>query len=204
MRIALVGSTGIVGSAVAAELGKRHDIIGIGRTSGSFKVDIAEPNSIDQLFDKLGAFDALICTAGAVHYAPLNQFTNEQFEIGLRSKLMGQVNLVARGLKRIRDRGSFTLTSGLTNEDPIRQGSSSALVNGALDGFVRCAAIELGRGLRINLVSPTLVQESVHLYGDFFPGTAGVPASEVALGYVKSVEGGQTGRVYRMGWIRDA
>ncbi|TIO99361.1 MAG: NAD-dependent epimerase/dehydratase family protein, partial [Mesorhizobium sp.] len=100
MRIVLVGSTGIVGSAVAAELGKRHNIIGVGRTSGLFNVDIAEPNSIDQLFDKIGAFDALICTAGAVHYAPLNQFTNEQFEIGLRSKLMGQVNLVARGLKR--------------------------------------------------------------------------------------------------------
>ncbi|RWD67231.1 MAG: short chain dehydrogenase [Mesorhizobium sp.] len=204
MRIVLVGSTGIVGSAVAAELGKRHNIIGVGRTSGLFNVDIAEPNSIDQLFDKIGAFDALICTAGAVHYAPLKQFTNEQFEIGLRSKLMGQVNLVAKGLKRIRDHGSFTLTSGLTNEDPIRQGSSSALVNGALDGFVRSAAIELGRGLRINLVSPTLVQESVQLYGDFFPGTAAVPASEVALGYVKSAEGSQTGRVYRMGWVRDA
>ncbi|MUT24769.1 short chain dehydrogenase [Mesorhizobium japonicum] len=204
MRIVLVGATGIVGSAVAAELGKRHDIIGVERTSGLFKVDIAEPNSIDRLFDKVGAFDALICTAGAVHYAPLNQFTNEQFEIGLRSKLMGQVNLVASGLKRIRDNGSFTLTSGLTNEEPIRQGSSSALVNGALDGFVRSAAIELGRGLRINLVSPTLVQESVHRYGDFFPGTATVPASAVALGYVKSVEGGQTGRVYRMGWVRDA
>ncbi|TIW06681.1 MAG: short chain dehydrogenase, partial [Mesorhizobium sp.] len=173
------------------------------RTSGSFHVDIAEPNSVDQLFDKIGAFDALICTAGAVHYAPLNQFTSEQFEIGLRSKLMGQVNLTVRGLEHIRDNGSFTLTSGLTNEDPIRQGSSSALVNGALEGFVRGAAIELGRGLRINLVSPTLVQESVHLYGDYFPGTVSMPVSEVALGYAKSVEGGQTGRVYRMGWVRD-
>lgn len=203
MRIVLVGSTGIVGSAVAAELGKRHDIVAVGRTSGSFHVDIAEPNSVDQLFDKIGAFDALICTAGAVHYAPLNQFTSEQFEIGLRSKLMGQVNLTVRGLEHIRDNGSFTLTSGLTNEDPIRQGSSSALVNGALEGFVRGAAIELGRGLRINLVSPTLVQESVHLYGDYFPGTVSMPVSEVALGYAKSVEGGQTGRVYRMGWVRD-
>lgn len=203
MRIVLVGSTGIVGSAVAAELGKRHDIVAVGRTSGSFHVDIAEPNSVDQLFDKIGAFDALICTAGAVHYAPLNQFTNEQFEIGLRSKLMGQVNLTVTGLKHICDNGSFTLTSGLTNEDPIPQGSSSALVNGALEGFVRSAAIELGRGLRINLVSPTLVQESAHLYGGYFPGTVSMPVSEVALGYAKSVEGGQTGRVYRMGWVRD-
>ncbi|MER8818111.1 short chain dehydrogenase [Mesorhizobium sp. M0965] len=203
MRIVLVGSTGVIGSAVAAELGKRHDIVTVGRTSGSFNVDIAEPDSIDNLFDKVGAFDALVCTAGAVHYAPLDQFTNEQFEIGLRNKLMGQVTLVVRGLKHISDSGSFTLTSGLTNEDPIRQGSSAALVNGALDGFIRSAAIELGRGLRINLVSPTLVQESVHLYGDFFPGTRTMPVREVALGYVKSVEGSQTGRVYRMGWVSE-
>ncbi|WP_352814072.1 short chain dehydrogenase [Mesorhizobium sp. M0965] len=204
MRIVLVGSTGVIGSAVAAELVKRHDVVAVGRTSGSFQLDIAEPDSIDHLFDKVGAFDALVCTAGAVHYAPLKEFTNEQFEIGLRSKLMGQVNLVVRGLKHINDNGAFTLTSGLTNEDPIRQGSSAALVNGALDGFVRSAAIELERGVRINLVSPTLVQESVHLYGDFFPGTVTMPVREVALGYVKSVEGGQTGRVYRMGWVRDA
>ncbi|MER8747651.1 short chain dehydrogenase [Mesorhizobium sp. M1004] len=203
MRIVLVGSTGVIGSAVAAELGKRHDVVAVGRTSGSFRVDIAEPDSIDHLFDKVGAFDALVCTAGAVLYAPLDQFTDEQFEIGLRSKLMGQVNLVVRGLKRISDNGSFTLTSGLTNEDPIRQGSSAALVNGALDGFVRSTAIELGRGLRINLVSPTLVQESVHLYGDFFPGTRTMPVREVALGYVKSVEGSQTGRLYRMGWVSE-
>ncbi|ESZ68975.1 short chain dehydrogenase [Mesorhizobium sp. L103C105A0] len=203
MRIVLVGSTGVIGSAVAAELGKRHDIVAVGRTSGSFHVDIAEPDSIHHLFDKIGTFDALVCTAGAVRYAPLDQFTDEQFEIGLRSKLMGQVNLVVRGLKRISYNGSFTLTSGLTNEDPIRQGSSAALVNGALDGFVRSTAIELGRGLRINLVSPTLVQESVHLYGDFFPGTRTMPVREVALGYVKSVEGSQTGRVYRMGWVSE-
>lgn len=84
--------------------------------------------------------------------------TIEQFEIGLRSKLMVQVNLVVFGIRHIRDHGSFTLTSGLTNKDPIRQGTSAAMVNGALDGFIRAAVIELRRGLRINLVSPTLVE----------------------------------------------
>lgn len=67
MRIVLVGSTRVIGSAVAAELSKRHDVVAVGRTSGSFHVDIADP---DHLFDKVGAFDALVCTAGAVHYLP--------------------------------------------------------------------------------------------------------------------------------------
>ena len=118
--------------------------------------------------------------------------------MGLRSKLMGQVNLVTYGLAYIADGGSLTLTSGLTNGDPIREGTASSLVNGALEGYVRGAAVEMPRGVRINLVSPTLVEESAPLYGPYFPGTATRPAREVALGYVKSVEGAQSGRF--SGW----
>jgi NAD(P)-dependent dehydrogenase (short-subunit alcohol dehydrogenase family) len=107
------------------------------------------------------------------------------------------------GLKHIRLRGSFTLTSGQLNDDPIRGGVSGAMVNGALEGFVRSAAIELPRGLRINLVSPTVTEESLPAYGPFFPGQKPVPAAEATFGYAKSVEGPQTGRVYRIGWSRD-
>ncbi|AZO21584.1 short chain dehydrogenase [Mesorhizobium sp. M1E.F.Ca.ET.045.02.1.1] len=202
MRIVLVGATGVIGSAVASELGNKHDVVP-GARNAELSVDIASVESIDRFFDKVGPFDALVCTAGAVRYAPLEQLSNEQFEVGLRSKLMGQVNLVLRGLRQIRDNGSFTLTSGLTNEDPILQGASAALVNGGLEGFVRSAAIELRRGLRINIVSPSLVAESASAYGEFFPGTMTLPARDVALGYAKSVEGAQTGRIYRMGWSRD-
>ena len=145
----------------------------------------------------------MICATGSVHFGPFAQFTAEQFDFGLRNKLMGQVNLVRLGLGRIRDGGSFTLTGGLLNDDPIREGISAAMVNGGLEGFVRNAAVVLPRGLRINLVSPTVIEESLAAYGAFFPGTKAVPASEAALGYVKSVEGVQTGRVYRIGWSRD-
>ena len=204
MKIILVGASGVIGNAVDAELRARHEVVRVGRASGDFQVDIADPASIRHLYEQVGEFDALLCTAGAVHFAPLGRFTPEQFEIGLRSKLMGQVNLVTFGLDHVRDGGSFTLTSGLTNDDPIPQGVSASLVNGALEGFVRGAAIELGRGLRINLVSPTVIEESVPVYGSFFRGTKPVAASEAALGYVKSVEGAQTGRVYRIGWSRES
>lgn len=204
MKIVIVGANGTIGKAVATELGARHDIVRVGRSGGDFQVDIADPDSIRRLYDRVGEFDALVCAAGAVHFAPLAEFSPDQYEIGLRSKLMGQVNLVTFGLEHVRDGGSFTLTSGLTSDDPIPQGASAAMVNAALEGFVRGAAIELTRGVRINLVSPTVINESVPVYGSYFRGTKPVPASEVALGYVKSVEGGQNGRVYRIGWSRDA
>ena len=204
MKIVLIGASGTIGKAVYAELSQRHDVIGVGRNSGDFQADIAAPDSIRQLYARIGEFDALVSTTGKVHFGPLEQFTPEQFDLGLRDKLMGQVMLVTLGLAHIRDGGSFTLTSGLVNDDPIRQGVSAALVNGGLEGFVRAAAIELPRGLRINLVSQTVIEEALPAYAPFFPGTKAIPACEAALGYVKSVEGAQTGRVYRIGWSRDA
>ena len=203
MKIILVGASGTIGKGVDAELAARHELVRVNHGSGDFRVDLGDRDSIAALYEHVGAFDAVVCTAGAVHFGPLADFTREQFELGLRNKLMGQVELVMQGASRIAAGGSFTLTSGLLNDDPIRLGVSAAMVNGALEGFVRAAAIELPPGLRINLVSPTLLTESVPVYGPYFAGIKPVPASEVALAYAKSVEGAQTGRVYRVGWSRD-
>ena len=205
MRIVLVGAGGVIGRAVRRRTRRSATrwSAPTGR-GGDVRVDISDPASIRGLFERTGPFDALVCTAGARALRAASRSSPRSImRSGLRSKLMGQVNLVTHGLRHIRDGGSFTLTSGLTNDEPIREGAASSLVNGALEGFVRGAAIEMPRGLRINLVSPTLVEESAPLYGSYFPGVRAMPAHEVALGYVKSVEGAQSGRVYRMGWSRD-
>ena len=149
MKIILVGATGTVGKAVDRALGRRHEIVRVGRRGGDLQVDITDPKSIAQLYAKIGEVDAVASATGDVHFGPLEEFTQAQFEVGLRGKLMGQVNLVALGIKHVRSGGSFTLISGQINDDPIRMGASGAMVNGALEGFVRSAAIELPRGLRI-------------------------------------------------------
>jgi NAD(P)-dependent dehydrogenase (short-subunit alcohol dehydrogenase family) len=206
MKIILVGANGTIGRAVDKALGAsnaKHELIRASRSHGEFRVDITDPKSISALYDKIGPFDALISATGDVHFGPLAEFTHEQFEIGLRSKLMGQVNLVALGLKHIRDGGSFTLITGQINEDPIRYGVSGAMVNAGVEGFVRSGALEMPRGVRINAVSPTVTEESLSAFGPFFPGQKPIPAAEAAGGFLKSVEGAQTGHVYRIGWSLD-
>jgi len=203
MKIILVGATGTIGKAVAAELSQRHEVVQVGHHSGAYQVDIADLSSINALFAAIGPFDALVSATGKVHFAPLENLSADDFALGLNNKLMGQVNLVQQALAFIRDGGSFTLTSGLLNDEPIRQGVSAALVNGALEGFVRAAAIELPRALRINLVSPTVIEESLPVYAPFFRGIQAIPAAQAALGYVRSVEGAHTGRIYRVGWSRE-
>ncbi|VVN87187.1 short chain dehydrogenase [Pseudomonas fluorescens] len=199
MKILLIGANGTIGSAVDRELAPRHEIIRIGRKSGNYQVDISDSASIRKLFEQTGKFNALICAAGNVNFVPLAEMTEKDFALGLQDKLMGQVNLLLIGREFANDGASFTFTTGVLSHDPIRTGSSAALVNGALDSFVRAAAIELPRGLRINSVSPNVLVEAMDSYAPYFRGFKPVPAVDVALAYGKSVEGLQTGQTFHVG-----
>ena len=199
MKIAVIGATGTVGRAVFSEFQPRHEVIEIGATRGAQRVDLTKIDSIHALFKSIGQVDAIVATAGHVHFGELTQMTPEQFRIGLDDKLMGQVNLVLVAQHYLNDGGSFTLTSGILAEEPIREGANATTVNLALEGFVRGAAIELPRGIRINLVSPTVLTESMGSYAPYFRGFEPVTAQRAAQGYLRSVEGAQTGRVYRVG-----
>ena len=198
MRILVVGASGIIGRAVVGELGARHEIVTAGRTSGDLRVDITDPVSIRRMFEGAGLVEAVVATTGKVKFAPMEAMEAGDYEIGLKDKLMGQVNLVLIGRNYITDGGSFTLTTGVLDHDPILQGTSASMVNGAINAFVLAAAIELQRGLRINAVSPGVIEEALGAYAPFFRGFEPVPAARAARAYSKSVEGAQTGQVYRV------
>lgn len=201
MKIVIIGASGTVGSAVVSELAKQqHEIIRVGRRQGDFQVDITNDASVDALFAQTGKADAIIATTGNLFFGPLDTMTTENFNLGLQDKLLGQVRLVLKGQHILNDGGSITLTSGIVADEPIAQGANATAVNAALAGFVKASACELPRGIRINLVSPTLLTESEHAYGPFFPGFESVPAAKVALAYRRSVEGIQSGQVFKVGY----
>jgi NAD(P)-dependent dehydrogenase (short-subunit alcohol dehydrogenase family) len=199
MRILVVGASGTVGRAAAGELSRRHEVIKAGRSSGDVTVDVMSENAVRAMFARLGQLDAVVACAGHVHFGPLAGMTPTQFRKGLDDKLMGQINLVLLGLPHVKDGGSFTLTSGILDRDPVRAGANAAAVNGAIGGFVKGAAIDMPRGIRINAVSPGLLEESAQKYDGFFPGHETVSSARVGLAYAKSVEGGLTGQVISVG-----
>jgi NAD(P)-dependent dehydrogenase (short-subunit alcohol dehydrogenase family) len=198
-KILIVGATGTVGQALVRELAGRHQLVEVGHSRGQHQVDIASSASIHALFERVGKVDAIVSTAGKVHFGPLVEMTSEQFRVGLLNKLLGQIDLALIGQHFLNDGGSITLTSGILSEEPIRLGANATTVNAGLEGFVRAAAVELARGQRINVVSPTLLEESVPAHGALFSGFEPVSGSRAALAYVRSIEGVQTGRVYRVG-----
>lgn len=199
-KIVVIGATGTIGKAVVNALGERHDVIEVGATRGAHRVNFADAADVSRLFQSIGKVDHVVTAAGAVHFGRLAETTVDQFWIGLRDKLMGQINVVLIGQAWVNDAGSFTLTSGITADHPVRDGTNAATVNKALEGFALGAAIDLERGLRINVVSPTMLEESVPTFGPYFPGFDPVSSQKVGLAYVRSVEGGDSGKVYRVGY----
>jgi NAD(P)-dependent dehydrogenase (short-subunit alcohol dehydrogenase family) len=199
MKIILVGANGTIGEQVqTAVAGAGHEIVKVGRKSGDFQVDIESRERIRQLYQAVGSFDAVAVAAGEVVFAPLSQLTAENWQFSLGSKLMGQINLVQEAIPLINENGSFTLISGVLNDEPIFASAAAAAVSGALEGFARAAAVELPKGLRINVVSPTILKESEAQFGPFFPGIIPVESWRVAQAYKRAILGVQTGRVYKV------
>lgn len=195
MKIIVIGATGAVGKTAVDALGDRHEIITVGRSSGNFKVDIEDQKSVRSMYNEVGKVDAVVSAVGHGHFGGVAEMSSDQFMKGITHKVLPQVNLVLVGIDHMNDGGSFTLTSGVLNRDPIRGGASAAAANGALDGFVIGAAIDMPRGIRINAVSPGLLQVSVDRYDGFFPGHESVSSERVGLAFCKSVEGAITGQV---------
>ncbi|MBZ6766994.1 short chain dehydrogenase [Klebsiella oxytoca] len=200
MKIIVIGASGTVGRAVAQELNQRHEVIRVGRTQGDYQVDITSQQSVQSLFEKIGQVDAIVSATGNLFFGPLATMTDRDFNQGLQDKLLGQIRLALTGQHYLNDGGSITLISGIVAHEPIAQGVNATTVNAGLEGFVRAAACELPRGIRINLISPTVLTESAAAYDGFFPGFASVTAASVAQAYRRSVEGVQSGRIYRVGY----
>lgn len=194
MRIVLVGAGGNVGRVAAAALNGRHEVIGLSRSTEP-AIDLGEPGTIERALDDLGHIDALVVAAGSVPFKPLAELRRADYEAALGSKVLGQLEVVQRGLARLADHGSITLTTGIIGRAQIATGAAAALANGAVESFVRAAATELPRGIRINAVSPTVLANSPH-YHEAFPGFLPAGDDMVGAAYVRSVEGVETGQIF--------
>jgi NAD(P)-dependent dehydrogenase (short-subunit alcohol dehydrogenase family) len=176
---------------------KGHEVIGITRKSGKFRADIQDIESLRAVYKQIGSFDHVACAAGDVFPAPLEQTTDEQWANSFKSKAMGQINLVRAAIPFIADKGSFTLVSGVLTDEVTFAATIGTTNNYTVEGFVKGAAFELPRGLRINCVSPTVLTES-KAYHQYFPGFILVDASEVAQAYVRAISNPMSGRILKL------
>jgi NAD(P)-dependent dehydrogenase (short-subunit alcohol dehydrogenase family) len=194
--VLLIGANGMMGKAARTGLG-RHKVITASRsgTDCDHTVDLTDSASIRALFEKIGPVDAVVNTVGACEYAPFLEMTDAQWRTTIDSKMMGQINLVRIGAEFVKDGGSITLISGILNVKPVPQAVADGTISGAIDTFVRIAAYELPRGIRINAINPTVLEEAWDVYGEMMPGFQPVPGALVGRAFERSVDGFITGQV---------
>ena len=198
MKVLIIGAEGTIGRKVASNIAERHQVISAGRNSGDVRLDMSSSEAIEKMYRELPGLDAVVAIAGEAHWGAFQNMTEEDYYIGIRSKLMGQVNLVRIGQRFLNPGGSFTLTTGILADDPVKDSAGPSLVNGAIHSFVLAAAQDLQNGLRINAVSAGLVEDAYERYAPFFPGHTPVSMRRVVHAYCKSVEGVVNGKVIRV------
>ncbi len=191
MKILIIGASGTIGKAVAENLKDQHELITANYNSGEVQVDLSSIDSIKAMFDQIGSVDAVISAAGLANFGALAEQSDDDYQLALNNKLMGQVNLLRYGRQFINSGGSITLTSGILSRQPFPGSASVSMVNGALESFARAAALEL-ENLRINVVAPAFVKETMELMG--MDSGSGISAADTARAYRVAVEGDMNGK----------
>lgn len=197
MKILIIGGKGTIGKTVSQYFSKEHEVLIAGRTQGDITVDIANSNSIKAMCERIGKLDAIVCIAGEAKWAPFKELTEDDYYVGLKSKLMGQVNLVRIGKDYLNPNGSITLSTGILADDPVVKTTSAAMVNGGIHSFVKAVALEVENGIRVNVVSLGVVEDAYEKYKDYFPGHPPVAMTKVDLAYNRSVSGRGSGEIIR-------
>lgn len=192
----IVGASGTMGRHLTAAFEKEHEVITAASKGCAIQVDITSAESIENMYKQIGPFDALLSTAGPTFVGPWHKLSDKEFRRGVEGKMMGQINLVLIGQHYINPKGSFTLITGALSHDPQKNFANASAANGAVEGFVRAAAIELENGIRINAVSPTVIENSPQ-YFPFFPGDIPVTMQQLEYGFRKAVFGANTGQVIK-------
>lgn len=198
MKILIIGGNGTIGKTVVAHFKENNQIIIAGRSNSDVNVDIVDSKSIKAMFEQIGKLDAIICIAGEAKWDDFNNLTEDDYYIGLKSKLMGQVNLVRIGQQYLNPKGSITLSTGILADDPVVKTTSAAMVNGGIHSFVQAVALEIENGIRVNVVSSGMVEDAYKKYKDYFPGHNPIPMNKVINGYVRSVNGKGNGEIIRI------
>lgn len=197
MKLLLIGASGTIGKRLQAALYPRHEVITASRTSGDVRVDLTSASSIELMYREIAPVDAVVCVAASGALDNFQTLTEAELLENMRGKFFGQVNLVLIGQRYLNHSGSFTLTSGVFADMPAKGVTGGGVISGALHSFVLSAALELRFAQRVNVVSPTMVEDSVEAFGSLFPGLTPVPMDTLIADYLTCIEGHETGQILR-------
>ena len=194
-KIIVVGATGKLGRVVVEGLRKDYEVIRAGRSGPDLKIDAFDFESVSDVLASVGPFDGLVSCIGGTPFKTFEELTMDDFAAGLSTKCFSQLNLAKAAIPFLSENGSITLTSGIIGDEPIIAGSCAAAANGALNMCVSTLAAEYAGKLRINVVSPSIIENSVDHYGMLFDGFEPTSNESIIHAYRRTISAPITGRV---------
>jgi NAD(P)-dependent dehydrogenase (short-subunit alcohol dehydrogenase family) len=162
------------------------------------KIDAFDFANAGKILSSVGKFDGLVSCIGGAIFKPFDELTMEDFATGLSKKCFSQLNLARAAIPLLTENGSITLTSGIIGDEPILSGSCAAAANGALNMCVSTIAAEYAGKLRINIVSPSIIENSVDDYGMLFDGFEPTSKESIIHAYRRTISAPISGRVLRL------
>ncbi|MGV6846369.1 MAG: short chain dehydrogenase [Lutibacter sp.] len=198
MKIIIIGGNGTIGKRLVHNFKQNHEVLIGGRFKGDFIIDLENESSIEKMYKTISSIDAIICVAGEAKWGYMDNLTTKDYAIGLKSKLMGQINLVRFGKKYLHPNASITLSTGILADDPVEMTTSAAMVNGAIHSFVKAAVLEMHQNARLNVVSLGVVEDAYKKYKNYFPGHNPISMDKVISAYEKCVEGKINGEIVKI------
>ncbi len=123
--------------------------------------DLTDEPQVRALFDKIGAFDHLVYTAG--DWLLIGDFATLNLEDARRAfdvRYWGAVTAVKYATPFIRKGGSIVLTTGIASARPFKGWVVPASILGAMESLTRALAVELAP-IRVNIVSPGVVKTAM-------------------------------------------
>jgi NAD(P)-dependent dehydrogenase (short-subunit alcohol dehydrogenase family) len=186
MKVLIIGASGAIGKVITPAIQRNHEVVTAGRNSGDIAVDISSAVSIEGLFQKVANLDAVICVAGDSVTTGLHSMNEEKYKAGIQQKLLAQINLVLTGINYLNKNGSFTLISGKMGERPAPGSSGKAIMNAAVNSFVLSASLEMPKGMRLNVVSPSKISD--------------IPDKDIVAAYLTCIETNVNGEIIRIGY----
>lgn len=124
-------------------------------------VDLTDEAQVSTLFDKIGAFDHLVYTAGDALL--LGDFASLSIADAKRAfdvRYWGAVTAVKYAAPHIAQGGSIVLTTGIASARPFKGWVVPASILGAMEALTRALAVELAP-IRVNIVSPGVVKTAM-------------------------------------------
>ena len=175
-RVVVLGGTSGIGFATAAAAS--HDgaavvlassrqervdraVAALPKSAEGHAVDLAREDGVRGFFQRVGAFDHLVFTAGeTLQLGPIGATGLDAARRAFDLRFWGAYTAAKYASANIRPGGSIVLTTGIAWTRPLKGWTIAASICGAMVSLTRALAVELAP-TRVNAVSPGVVRTAL-------------------------------------------